>query len=318
MNSSQASLSNIIVSSVITVIIGFFSIFFPLLSAFFWAAPVAVLTAREGLKPGLVAAVLSFAVLALLVSPYWAAVSAVQFGSIGLALGFLLSKDSSFGQILLIITVLALILTSLFFFFPLLQENGWTGLEAEISKITDGVMDMWQEIGFMESLKQQGVSAEEIKSSIQRAANLFVMLLPSIVGFFALGTAFFNFLAARWALNRAGDSLTDFPSFTQWWVPWYMSWGIILGLGLALLGDYVDIRTIFVVGVNLLCLQLPVALVIGFSVSAFLIRKIPSKAIKIVIFIAGFFYLPLTITVMLLVGVFDPLFDFRKIHLKSG
>ncbi|HHX95710.1 MAG TPA: YybS family protein [Clostridia bacterium] len=314
---SNTSYSNVVLSGIFTVIIAFFGLFFPLISDFFWAAPIAVLTARDGLKPGILAVVFSFAALAFFVSPYWAAVSAVQFGSIGLLLGYFLSKKSSFERILLFTAVLSLVLTCLFSFWPLVQDDGLAGLTADLSRNTDRIMNMWQDMGLLESLEQQGVSAEEVKESFQTAVNWFIRLLPAILVFSALGTAFFNFLAARWGLKRIGYSLSEFPPFTRWWLPWYLSWGIIIGLGLALLGDYVSIRTIFTAGVNLVLVHMPAALVVGFSVCAFLVGKIQSRVIKIVLLIAGVFYLPLTIIIMLLVGVFDPLFDFRKIHFKS-
>lgn len=303
--------------AILTTIIAFLGLVFPLLSTFIWSAPVAVLTAREGLKPGVLAAGLAFLMLAFLISPGWAAVSAIQFGSIGLVLGNLLRKGNSFGRILLSTAGVSLSLTGLIFLLPVIQGSAPGGLAAELSKNTEDVIAIWRDIGFLDNLNQQGISLQEIKETLQTAVNWLIMLLPSMIVISSLGAAFFNFLAARWGLKRKGYPLSEFPGFKKWWVPWYISWSVILGLGLALLGDYVGIRTIFITGVNLVCVHVPVAFIVGLSVLTFLITKIQSTLFRAVIIFVGFFYFPLTVVLLLLVGVFDPLFDFRKIHLKS-
>ena len=313
---NKAFYLNIVSTAILTVIFAFGGMFFPLFSTFFWAAPIGVLTAREGLKPGLLAGVLSFVILALLISPQWAASSALQFAGIGLVMGHYLSKGGSFREVLLKTAAVSLVLTFLLYMLPYLHSNATRDLGAELSKNIDSVIAMWNDMGLMESLNQQEMSIVELKESLQTAVSWFIRLLPSLLVIFALGAAFFNFLGARWALKKKGYSLPEFPGFIRWWVPWYTSWGVVLGLGLALLGDYVGIDTIFTLGLNLVVLHLPVAVIIGLSVFGFVLVKIKSRLFQAAVIFAGFFYLPLTAVLLLLVGVFDPLFDFRKIHLK--
>ena len=71
-----------------------------------------------------------------------------------------------------------------------------------------------------------GVSAES-KESFQTAVGGLSGCCQML--FSALGTAFFNFLAARWGLK---DWVFSFGSLLYPVVAaWYLSWGIIIGLG---------------------------------------------------------------------------------------
>lgn len=304
-------------AAILTVIIVFGGMFFPLLSAFFWSVPIAVLVAMEGWKPGVLSGLISFIMLAVMVSFKWAATSALQFTGIGLVLGHYFRKGTSFKEIFLKTAVVSLVFSLLVFLMPYLQGNIPQDIAGELSGNIDKIIAMWKDMGFMEKLGRQEISIEEAKKYLQTAINWFVMLLPSLMVISALGTAFFNFLGARWALNKRGYPVSDFPGFSRWWVPWYTSWGVVIGLGLALLGDYVGIRNVFIVGLNLVAVHLPVAFIIGLSLFGYLMLKIRSIFFQAVVVFAMFFYLPMTVILLLLAGVFDPLFDFRKIHFKS-
>lgn len=307
----------IILSALLTVIICFFGIVFPLLTSFLWAWPIALLTAREGVRPGLLAAVLSMVLLALLIAPQWAAASALQFGSLGLVLGYCFSRVNSFKQILLKAAAVSLVVTLLVFLVPHWGANASADIAREMSGNIDNLVAMWEDMGLAESLNQQDTTIEELKSVLDTAVHWFIRLLPSLLVISALGSAFFNFLASRWSLKKKGYPLAEFPAFIKWWVPWYTSWTAVIGLGLALLGDYVNISSILTVGLNLIVLHLPLAFIIGLSVGVYMFSRIKSTLFQAAVIFAGFFYLPVTVLLVLLVGVFDPLFDFRKIHFKS-
>jgi len=308
---------NIISTAIVTVVIALAGIVFPF-SSFIWGVPIAVITAREGVKPGVLAAVLSLLVLVYFIPLRLAVSYAVQFGSLGLTLGFFLSRGDSWRQVFLKTAAVYLPVTLLVFVLPY-GLDGFSGDIAEkMSGEINSVITLWEEEGLIDTLPPQAGSVEELKQAMQTAVHWVVRLLPALLVISSLAAAFFNFLLVRWRLNKRGVQAPDFPGFTHWWVPWYTSWGMVIGLGLALLGDYVSNNTIFSVGLNLVVLHLPLAVIIGLSVSVFLFTRLKSTLVQAAVIFTCFFYLPLTVGLILLVGVFDPLFDFRKIHFKRA
>lgn len=303
----------IISTALLTAFITFAGIVFPF-SSFLWGVPIGVITAREGVRPGVLAALLSLLILALLVTPQWAVISAVQFGGLGIALGYFLKQEDSWQYALLKTAAVYLLVSLLVFVVPYGIGTSFGSIATELSGNINNLIALWEEEGLIDTLPQQVGSAEEIKLAMEAAVNWVVRLFPSLLTISVLGAAFFNFLITRWALNKRDCPVPDFPPFRRWWMPWYTSWAAVLGLGLALLGDYLGNNTIFTVGLNLIVLHLPFALFIGLSVSVFLFTRIRSLLFQAFIIFTAFFYLPVTAGIVLLVGVFDPLFDFRKIH----
>jgi len=321
MGSRWTILTRGIPSAVIsTVFLAFTSIYIPILglfAPFIWAVPTAVLTAQAGLRQGFLAAFLSFLWLGLSISPVWAAMVALQFAGIGLVLGSNLRKSISSGQVIARTVAVSFLVSGLIFVTPMLLGNSQGSAAAHLHGSTGEILSTWDEMGLLDRLQEQGISREEVKESLETAVSWIIRLMPAILTANALGTAFASFLVARMILIKAGVQVSVFPSFRRWYVPWYGSWAAVVGLGLALLGDYVGNNPIMIAGQNIVYVCLPVALTIGLSVAVFWLSKGPTRLFRVFVALAAFFYLPVTIMLLVLVGVFDPLFDFRKIHFKS-
>ena len=307
-----------VISTVFLGVTNIYIPFFGLISTFVWAAPTAVLTVREGVRTGILGVFTAGAFLALFTTPVWAALAAAQFGALGLIMGFLFRKGTHAGQIIITGTVISILTTGLLFFLPFLLSQGQEGLVGTLENSAQEITQLWENTGVMDQLRQQGLDASEIQASIKSAVKWIVRLFPSILVVTAAATAFINFLVARGTLFKAGVPVSSFPAFRRWFLPWYISWGVIFGLGITLLGDYVKNETLLVLGQNILYLHFPVIFTIGLSVIVFFYHKAKSRLLTWVVVFAAIFYLPVTIFLLLLVGVFDPLFDFRKVHFKKN
>ncbi len=313
---SKSLVSQIISTTVLTVLIAFIGIMLPLLASFFWAVPIAVLVARKGLMPGLLAAVAAFGLLAFLVYPQWALLAALQFGSLGLVLGYFFSKGSSLKTVLIQAIAVSLVVSLVVFVMPYFPANPVEAVRAELSGSIDEVISAWESAGFLDNLPRE-YSSEELNEMLQEVVGWFASLLPSLLAVSALGAAFFNFLVSRRVLDRKDYEVAKFPPFREWWVPWQISWVAVIGLGLALLGDYLNAGLIRIFGLNLVVLHFPVALIIGIAVVVFYFSRIKSWLFQAALAFMALFYLPLTVLLTAILGAFDPLFDFRKIHFKS-
>lgn len=305
---------------IFTVFLAFSSVYIPILGLFsrlIWSVPLAVLTAQAGLRRGVLASVISLIWLGLAISPVWAAITAFQFAGIGLVLGILMTKGTSSGRMIAITTAVSILITLLVFVVPVVTDDSFSGFAVEFRNTTNEVYKLWEDAGLVDRLQEQGMSGQEIRESLESAVDWVIRLLPALMATSALGIAFFNFLGARSVLRKTGFSVPGFPVFSRWYVPWHLSWAVIGGLGLTLLGDYVGNKTIFTAGQNIVFICVPAAFIIGLSTAAYMFSKVHSKVFKACVVFGSFFYLPLTVMLLLLIGVFDPLFDFRKIHFKS-
>lgn len=106
--------------------------------------------------------------------------------------------------------------------------------------------------------------------------------------------------------------------FTRWRLPWYAVWGAVLGIAFYLLGDQFSWPNLRIVGINLMVVYAALTLVLGVSVFVFLLHspKIP-RFLKLAFIIASFIYLFFSIVSLIMFGLFDLLFNFRRLPEES-
>ncbi|NLK00215.1 MAG: YybS family protein [Clostridia bacterium] len=290
--------------------LGIFMPFMGSFLSFIWAVPVGVLTAKSGLRAGLLSVFITTAGLVFLVSPLWGVGTGIQLGSLGLVLGYMLKRGSPLGHTLIAAFGTAILTMTLIFFLPLLASDGQQGLREELSTTMDELLLRWQQAGVFE---REGINRQAVEESLNKSMDWFMKILPSMTVITAMISAFLNFIISRGFLRRLGVDISELPPFRSWRVPWFTSWGIVFGLGLALLGDYLDMGRLFYAGQNVVLSLTPIILVMGLSVAVHMYSRLKSQFVKLILIFVSFFYLPLTIGVLALVGAFDPLVDFRKI-----
>jgi len=142
-------------------------------------------------------------------------------------------------------------------------------------------------------------------------------LIPGVLVFGSLVSSCINYLLARQVLSRLGYRLQAIPPFRTWQLPWYSVWGIIAGLGLALAGDFWGQSLLVAIGQNIIYVYLPILLVTGLSVAVYYYYKVPISATwKMLLVFVALINLPLTVIALILLGTFDPLFNYRKLTLR--
>ncbi|NLO88750.1 MAG: DUF2232 domain-containing protein [Clostridia bacterium] len=282
-----------------------------------WAVPTMVVTARWGILMGLVNVAVSWVMLSVLMGPWLSFFPVLQFGSLGLISGLLLNKGKSSGRIIAAGMIVSMLVVGSILYFPILmgifQEEGMGAIYGK----ANAFLEAWEEAGLLEQFEKQGISRDELERSLRAAVVWTVSLLPSIIATYSAASSFCNFLGARAVLLRKGFEVPKFPPFREWRVPWYSSWVVISGLGLALLGDFIKVRSLFVMGLNLIILYMPLAFIIGLSVGVNFYGRIKSHFVKLIILFTAIIYLPFTLILLLLLGVFDPLLNFRKLQSKN-
>lgn len=171
--------------------------------------------------------------------------------------------------------------------------------------------------GFDEYYAAQGLTQTVIKEYFDKFMQGLATLRPGLYileGWLRilLGIIFGSFVL------RSRNLLSS-PPFRIQRMAWQLDWVIIAGLTLWLVGDHWSMGTINQIGANLIFLMTPIAFYFGLSLTFYLIRHWKIRVWLLVLMALVMMFLPtqtcLFITVL---GVFDPLIDYRNLDGKRG
>lgn len=148
----------------------------------------------------------------------------------------------------------------------------------------------------------------------QNVIGLFELFIPGQYIVASAAAAVLSYFAARIVLKRMQFVLPPVPAFSRVFFPWYVVWGLILGLGMILAGDYLSMPLMGRIGKNILFVLFYVFLMLGASVAVYFFHSIKlARPIKLVLLVLSLLYLPFSISVLLLLGVVDPLLNLRQL-----
>lgn len=178
------------------------------------------------------------------------------------------------------------------------------------SDMINTTVNQYQASGLLAVLQQQGISEVQLRDFLQRAIQIYALILPSFAALVALVEFGFVFYFARVWFN--GDE-GRIP-FTRWRLPWYSVWGAVLGIAFYLLGDQFSWTVLRVLGINLMVIYGALTLVLGASVFVYLLQspKIP-RFLKFALIITSFIYLFFSVVSLIMFGLFDLVFNFRRL-----
>lgn len=279
-----------------------------------WTIPIMILILRFELNTGMMALTVALAIIGMTAGPVSALSLGLRGGLTALVLGYAFKKSWSPGLTVLsggVVTVLGTALLILLAFAimggPLLDMG-------EVEGLIDETMEMYRQFGLLNPLLEQGLTEEEIRSHLEQMIGLAVALVPGAMFLSSLVSAGITYLLARLVIKRLGYEVQPIPSFRYWHVPWYTVWGLILGLALFLAGDYINLKPMRLIGQNIIYIYLPLLLVNGLAVATYYYHKWQlSPIIKGMGLALMIVNLPITVIFLMIIGAFDPLFNYRKL-----
>lgn len=171
------------------------------------------------------------------------------------------------------------------------------------------LIDAWRETGAIENLPlnwQQDFA--------NRVVYYYELLLPGQYTLSAAVLGALSFFALALVSSVFKFNLPPGPGFSRISYPWYSIWGLIAGLGFILAGDQFSLRILVITGLNILFVLFYAFLLLGTSVALFFWKAIKMPFIfRFLIVLLAFFYLPIAATVLLLLGITDPLINYRRL-----
>jgi uncharacterized protein YybS (DUF2232 family) len=274
--------------------------------------PIAILVVRHNLRTGFMAAAVSALGVGLILGPIDSVVVFVRVATLGLTLGVCLAKMLPWPRTIAVATIASL--AQVVIDFVLAAAVAKLSPSALIGRIIDEftvageqAVEIYEKIGVGEA------SLMLARQSIELMGNWLRLFLPVII----LGTAVLGAVIvasiARWVLLRMKERVVPAPPFANWQLGWHWIWGLIAGIILSYVGQWMDIEYITAIGRNvtmgfaLLYTVQGIAIIWHFFVK----RNLP-KFVAVIVIILIYLTPPLNL-LMPIAGVLDTWLDFRNL-----
>ncbi|MDD2233331.1 MAG: DUF2232 domain-containing protein [Desulfitobacteriaceae bacterium] len=191
------------------------------------------------------------------------------------------------------------------------------GFDSQNQELIDSMIFQYKNMGLLTGLQDQGITESELRIIAGQTLSFYTMIIPglaALASIFEFGIIYYFFV--RWIVQSEKRLI----SFSCWRLPWYAVWGPIIALGCYLLGDEFSLVLLRGLGLNLLIICGAVALIIGISVYYFFLKSpnVP-RLIKWILILGNIFYFMLSLISITLLGLFDLVFNFRRLpEVESG
>ncbi len=292
-----------------------FLLVFPFGIAFLGAAngPLILLARKKSLSETFLAALLAI-FISVILGLNALFLSVFYFLIMGMVMSFLVNRN----HILPSLIVGFLIVTCFLFFIGgydyLTSKKEYIKEQQQI--LEDALReqaDIYQQLGLEQS------EIDELISNIKKSIPLIISLMPAALTLNAFLNSFFALLIGAWLWKiKNKDEPLLLPKFSSWYLPWPLVYVFIIGFALFLFkssfGVYENYANI--IGLNLLLFSIPFYIVLGLSIIWFFIEKLKFGAVvKFFLFLFMLFF-PFILFVIILIGIFDTWFDWRKLSKK--
>lgn len=300
----------------IAIIFALISVYIPILGLIvnmIWPVPILLLGVRHGFKVSLMCLAVSGIIIAMLINPLQAISVVLGFGFIGVAIGYAINQHWSPLKTLVVGTVASCLSKAavlLVGFFVMGINPIAMQLDLMGSSIGQAV-EVYEKIGIPPA------QIEVLRESLTKVVGMLKYVMPA--GFFVASVldTFINYWLAKKILARLGMHLPDFPAFSSWCIPAWMLW--IYGGSMLLVTFYHQTpdNILYHIGTNLQIVSMLALLVQGLAnVRYFTDKKGWPKFVRSIVLFLVFFN-QLILQIVVLIGAFDLVFDYRKLGINN-
>lgn len=296
----------------ITAVIFIISIYIPLLGtlvSFLCPLPIIILCLRHSLKFAIISTFISGILVSILAGPWQGIMVLLGFGILGLTLGFVIKKDLSLTDIIMVGSVASLISKGLILLigFWFLDINPVLFDVEEIDRV------ITQSLNFYNSMGLSPEQLSSIKESLTQTIKIIRIAFPGMIILASIFDTIINYWVARLVLKRFGYKLPNFTSFFKWRASKSFFWSYFLGVILIFLGAKHNLPLLSKIGVNIQLFFSVVFLIYGLSLTGFILERFKIKNfLKWVIYIFVCFQ-PLLSQITTWAAMLDIWIDFRKL-----
>lgn len=299
----------------IAIVMALISMYVPVLGAFVnfvWPLPIVICGCRHGLKWSVMTLLVATIIVAMIISPINAFFLAAIFGLLGLILGECMRRHLPPMKLMLygsIGAVVALVLNIVLSFLVL----GIDPIEMMFSSFHQSLEQL------AVYYREHGMGEDEIKKIIDGYAEMLRMMRIIMPGAFLMCAplmAFVNYICAKKILTKLGEAFEDFPAFTMLQVPGWVLWPYAASL-LAVTYFYQTQQLdtwMYTLSVNVQTVCSFVLVMQGIVLLYWFVNTHKKPRWWANIGLILLFAVPIFSQIMVYVGAFDIVFDFRKIR----
>lgn len=301
----------------VAIVMALISMYVPVLGAFInflWPLPIVICGCRHGLKWSIMTLIVASIIIAMVLSPVTAFFLAAIFGLLGIILGECLRRHLPPAKIMLYGTIggiVALVLNIVLSFLVL----GIDPIEMMFTSFNDS-------LGQLETYyREHGMSDADIKQAIDGYAEMFRMMRIIMPGAFLLLApvmAFVNYYTAKKILKRLGETFEDLPSLMRLQLPVWLVWPFLLSLVAVTYFYKTDQSSwmyTFSVNVQTVCSFLFIFQ--GIILLYWYVAKKGKPRWWANVAVIVIFAVPLISQIMVYIGAFDSIADFRKLRPRN-
>ena len=293
--------------AVVLILMCYFLPGFVLVGIFVWPIPITLIYIRHGGKYSIMSLVVTFIITAMTTDPLTAIGFVSVYGLLGLVLGYCISRKKEVSTSIFILSIAAFASTmAVFQLFAVItgQDVISQGI-ATLTKTYQSVKDLY--LGM-------GMSKETVKTFMATlpTAEIIKMIIPAGFITYSITAAFICYLITQKVLKRFRYAIPPIKSLSEWYIPSKASFAIIVIFGVSFLLMYSGFQNgqQYFVNANLLFNYAFTVNAVAFA-SWFLKKREVNKVLRVILIV--FFITPPIGGVLYLLGVFDYIFDFRKL-----
>ncbi len=298
--------------AVVFALVGTYIPFLNIFANFLSPLPILLCGQRNGLRWSILCLVVTGIIVSVLISPIQGLSVIAVFGLIGVVMGECLRRRLSPIKLLGIGSLASIVGLALSFLigYVVMDINMIQMLQDSLHEALAQSDQAYETLGY--SLEQIARTKEEM----QKMIKMMIMILPAAFLLMAPGIVFVNYWAARKVLSKLGEDYPWFPKFENWQMPsWAMFlYGISIGGLVYFQGNQESLSYQLVFNgftFASLVLMLQGMAVIRWYISH---KNKPSWWFNVAIFII--FMVSIVGQMVVLLGAYDMLFDFRKLKDK--
>lgn len=277
-----------------------------------WSLSLLYYIKRYDLVNGLLVMIFSSAVVITLQGNLEVLLFLAQFIPVVILTAFIIKKQFSLGRGILYVLVICILINGILMLTTVNKTKA--DIYAWQSRMHINVKS-YMKIFDQQNYDKLGIDRNQMEEALildNKMIQQAVQLLPGILTLNYLFSSMTILILALWLYK---GKKTVIPAFSTWHAPWYFIWLSIFGFGSIALGNFVDSHLLIILGLNVTFVIFPFLLAMGISVIVYFLKKWqPTTFTKVFLFFFILLSLQIVLMLIMLIGIFDPYFDFRKLN----
>lgn len=303
----------------ITVVIGIIRFYVPIVAliSIIWSVPTILIAFRHGFKVSINSVVVSSVLVAIMTQPIQGLGFFIGFGLPGIIMGYLLKKKLSPGKTIFFTSIVLAVCSVVSIYLGMLVVG--VDIVKAYDKMFIDIKNAYSEAA-NSMANITGVNREEILKGtavFEKSMEMVKLILPGGILVSGIMLSFINFKLTRLVLKRINYFIEDVKPFSLWRLSnkWMVFVMFMLLYSVAEI-YLIKLPQLYALTMNIFTVTTILFMVLGLSVTKFFLDKYTvSKALKGIIM---FFLLVAFSNIIMLIGVFDMPFDFRKLRNKPA